>query len=140
MPRLTEQIMQAFHQELLKEGGFAELVSKAAPKLKNVGSLGGAGLMLGSIGGAGLGAASGFHDARERGESVGGAALGGLAGGARGALRGAAAGGLAGGGLGAALKTDVSGLARGTGMVGMGSRFGQRQVHALTGMLSPQEL
>lgn len=140
MPSLDEHTLLAFRDELRKEAGYADLVARAAPRLKNIGSLGGVGAAVGSLGGAGIGAVQKYREARQEGASVGQAVVGGAGGALHGAGRGAVIGGLAGGAGGALLKQDLSGLAQRGGLVGAGSRFGQRQVHSLTGMLSPQEL
>lgn len=140
MPNLNETILQSFRDELRKEAGLSDLVAAAAPRLKNVGSLGGVGAAVGAVGGAGLGALKSYRDARGEGASVGQAAAGGLSGAFSGAGRGALAGGLAGAAGGALLKGDYSGLGQRGGLVGAGARFGQRQLHSLTGMLTPAEL
>jgi len=71
---------------------------------------------------------------------VGGAALHGLLGAGGGAIRGAGYGALAGAGAGAFSKLDTSKLTAGEGLIHSAARSGQRQVHALTGMLTPGEL
>ena len=139
MPRLDEFTLVAFRAELRKEAGFTDLVARAAPTLKNMSSLGGAGATVGALGGAGLGAVRGYRAARAQGEDVGGAVTGALGGAARGAGKGALFGGLAGAGAGAASGMGA-GLTQRGGILGAGARFGQRQVHSMTGMLSPAEL
>lgn len=138
-----EPVLQAFRNWLPKEAAsFSQAVARHSGLLKNIGSLAGAGGALGAIGGAGYGVSQGYREARERGagvgESVVGGALHGLGGAAKGGLLGAAAGGTAGALAGKAL--NPSWLANKGGVVGAGARFGQRQVHALTGVLSPSEL
>ncbi len=131
MSLIDEAVLQAFREGLRKE---------AAPGiLRNVGSLGGVGALGGALAGAAGGGLAHYREAREQGEDVGGALLGGLGG----AFSGAAKGGLLGAGLGAGagalVKGDLSTLAKRPGLVGAGSRFGQRQVHSLAGNLTPQE-
>ena len=142
MPEISEEMMLAFHDELAKEAGFQELVARAAPVLKGVGAGGGAGAALGAIGGGALGAYQRYAQARdEEGAGVGSALLAGAGGGLTGAAHGAAIGGAVGalgGGVAGHLGKDVSALNRVRGPVGTGARFGQRQVHALTGMLDTQ--
>ena len=94
----------------------------------------GAGLGAGMALGGGIGAVRGYRQAQEQGQSgFGGALVGGLGGAQKGALIGAAAGGV-GGGIAHALdpvKAEAmrAGLTRSSAF----GRFGQRQVHALTG-------
>lgn len=105
-----------------------------------VGSLGGAGLLAGGAIGAGVGGYKSYREARRQGatagqaikSSLGGAASGGL----RGGQIGGAVGALGGGAIGAispvkanSLRTYLSDKP----VVGAFSRFGQRQVHGLTG-------
>jgi hypothetical protein len=95
----------------------------------------GAGAGAGALAGAGLGGLRGYHKAREEGAGVGEALLHGAGGAAHGASTGALVGGA---GLGA---LEASGVAPGLygrlggmkGPIGAGARFGERQVHALTG-------
>ena len=149
MPRIDESTLLSFRQELstlgrlaplLKEAGFADSIARAAPRLKNVGSLAGVGALAGAVGGAGVGGVRGYREAREQGAGTGRAALSGLMGGVSGAWKGGLVGGVAGGAGGALVKRDLGGLTRAWGPVGAFARSGQRQVHSLTGMLTPQEL
>jgi len=140
MPRLREDVLLAFRDELSKEAGFGDLVAKAAPRLKNMGSLGGAGAAVGALGGAGIGAIHQYREAKRQGASTGEAVLGGLSGAVSGAGKGALYGGLAGAAGGALARGDWSGLGQRSDVIGLGSRFGQRQLHGFTGMLSPAEL
>lgn len=133
MSQLNERIMEAFRAELRKT---------AAPNLQSLlGGLGagaGIGTAVGAIGGAGLGAVKDYRAARARGEDVSGA----LAEGVGGALGGVTRGALVGAGVGAAggsvlghLKPKAfNGLLRGeTPLLSSSARFGQRQLHGLTG-------
>ena len=130
---LSEPLLLALQDEFHKEAMSAGLISR----LKNVGSLGGTGALIGAGGGAMLGGVRGYNQAQENGQSgIGGA----LAGAGSGALAGGALGGLVGGGAGALAKRDFGHLAVGEGPLASAARFGQRQVHGLTGMLKPEEL
>lgn len=101
----------------------------------------GLGLGAGAVGGGAVGGLQSYRQAREEGATSLGALGGAFRGALRGSLRGAALGGVlgAGGGavLGAAAPTRVikatRGLAKDPSSVGGLSRFGQRQVHSLTG-------
>src|SRR5688572_3295047 len=104
-----------------------------AKATKGFGSGAGVGGMIGGIGGATLGGLQNFSDAREQGMSIGQAAKAGLVGAGRGAAKGVAAGALAGGVGGAIAPGAASYLAKAPGL-GVASRFGQRQVHSLTGV------
>lgn len=129
MVDLTEALLAAFQDELHKEAGLAST-------LKNVGALGGVGALLGAGSGAALGGVHGYQHAQENGQTGVSGALGGAL---RGGLLGGAVGGLAGGTAGGFAKKDYGSLTQ-SSLVGAGARFGQRQVHAVTGMLSPAEL
>lgn len=139
MPELTEHLLSSFRAALRKEAGFADAVARAAPRLRAAGSLAGTGAAIGALGGAGLGATRRFQEAREHGEGIGSAALHGAHGALGGAVSGAGVGALAGGGIGA-LSSRGAGLAARAGALGAPARFGQRQLHSLTGMLAPAEL
>jgi hypothetical protein len=140
---MSEATLCAFRDELSKTAGFADVVARHAPMLKNVGSAAG----VGALAGAGLGGLSGasreFHTAREEGAGAGESALrgalGGLGGAARGGALGAAVGGV-GGAVGSHLGGTPSRLVARNDIIGSAARAGQRQVHSLTGMLSPGEL
>jgi hypothetical protein len=135
--------VQAFRDELLKCGAPAILETLGrtlgssgtrSAVQRGLGGLG-AGAGIGGLVGAGVGGVRGYRDARRQGADVGEALLGGVGGVASGAGKGALIGGL---GAGAA---EAAGLAPGLygraakapGMLGSAARFGQRQVHALTG-------
>lgn len=139
MPRLSEHLMQAFHDALRKEAGFAELVARAAPRLRAAGSLAGVGAAGGALLGGGAGALGKYREAKEEGASSGQAAMSALGGGLSGAGKGALLGTAAGAGAGA-LTGRGAALAARPGALGGAARFGQRQTHALTGMLRPNEL
>jgi hypothetical protein len=137
---MLEATIHAFRDELGKEAGFADVVAKAAPRLKSMGAAGGIGALGGGVVGGGAGALRGYNEARDRGEGVGHAALGGLMGGLGGAARGAGIGAAAGAAAGGLAKLDPSRLSALPGALGSAARSGQRQMHAMTGMLSPAEL
>lgn len=140
MSALEESVLEAFHAELQKTAAPWQLVGRS------VGALGGAGAGIGGALGALHGAVSGYRDAREHGRSVGGSALGALGGGVREGAMGAALGGgagmLAGGGAALAAPELAARGARAVesagGPIGALGRFGQRQVHGLTGW-TPEE-
>lgn len=144
MPRMSEAILCAFRDELSKEAGLADVVARHAPLLKNVGSAAGVGALAGAGYGGLSGASRGYRESRELGGGVGESALAGLAKGLGGAATGGALGALAGGGagaLGAHLgQGSPSRLVARDDILGSAARAGQRQVHSLTGMLSPAEL
>lgn len=145
---LTHNVMVGFHDELEKIAGLADFVTK------NKGALGSAGAFLGhgAAIGAGIGGLHGavkdYEDARERGAGVGSAltmgAFGGLGGATRGATRGALVGAGVGGALGTLrpqaaeeLRKSLSSTESRFGALG---RFGQRQMHGLTGWTPPEGL
>jgi hypothetical protein len=144
MPRMNEATLCAFRDELSKTAGLADVVARHAPMLKNVGSAAGVGALAGGALGGVSGAARGYHEAREGGEGVGGAALQGLVGGLGGAARVGALGAVVGGGAGALGshfgQGSPSRLVARNDIIGSAARAGQRQMHSLTGMLSPSEL
>jgi hypothetical protein len=140
MPSLSEVALRAFRDELHKEAGVAELIAQAKPRLQSAGALAGVGALGGGAIGAGIGAVKGYRDARADGASVGRSALQGLTRGLGGGIHGAGLGALAGGAAGALTKMDPSKLVGREGILGSAARSGQRQVHAMTGMLSPAEL
>lgn len=143
MPRMSEATLCAFRDELGKEAGFADVVARHAPMLKNVGSAAGIGALAGAGLGGVSGAAGGYREARNAGAGVGESALHGLGRGLGGALSGGAAGALVGGGagaLGSRVGLNASNLASRNDILGSAARSGQRQTHALTGMLTPGEL
>jgi hypothetical protein len=127
---LSEPVLLAMQDELHKEAALAD-------RLKNIGSLGGVGSMLGAGGGALLGGVRGYNRTPEEG---GGGVGGAVSGAMRGGLLGGAVGGLGGGVAGSLAKKDFSHLAQGEGALASASRFGQRQVHGFTGMLTPSEV
>jgi hypothetical protein len=141
MPNLSEYVLEAFRLELRKESAvIPQLGANASRVLRNTGSLGGVGMLAGGAVGAGLGAVGQYRDARSQGGTVGESLAHGLGGVVHGGLTGAVMGGLAGAGAGALAKGSLASLGEREGAIGAASRFGQRQVHGFTGMLTPAEL
>lgn len=135
MPRLNIDVLSAFYSELEKTAA-QPLLAALKPRLGNVASLGGALGMAGGAIGAGVGGLRGYQRAEEEGTSgLSGAAMGALHGGAMGAAAGGALG-MAGGAL---SKRDLTGLTSNP-VLGAGARFGQRNMHSLTGHLTRDEL
>jgi hypothetical protein len=102
------------------------------------GTMGGAG--AGAVGGAaiggGVGTLQGYRDTRAQGGSVASAAQAGLLGGLQGAVRGGQRGlalGAVAGGVGSAAAPSLPAAMARLPVVGSGARFGQRQLHGLTG-------
>lgn len=144
MPSLNLTSMLAFEDELTKTAGPKELAQSILGGLgRQAGAAGagiGAGGALGALGGLGLGAVHGYREARDAGASRGQALTYGLLNrGLGGAVRGGALGALGGGVLGLAggqKATDLASKLTGNeGILGSVSRFGQRQIHGLTGAL-----
>jgi hypothetical protein len=151
--REVDYLMFSFQDELLKEAALlpeaARLGSKVlgfgkriAPRvsgaLSGAGGGAGAGGVIGAGGGLALGGTKGYQEAREQGANRGQALLAGLGKGigtaAKGAVIGAGAGALGGAALGAPAGGKLmSSLAQGEGVLAKSTRFGQRQVHGLTG-------
>lgn len=138
MFNLNEQQLVSFREELHKLAG---------PNWHNiaggVGSLTGAGAAIGGLAGAAGGAVQKYREARREGSGVGQSITHGLSG----ALGGAGKGALVGAGLGAVggaaaghlAPSAVSRLTGGTTPILSGAaRFGQRQLHGLTGW-TPRE-
>lgn len=100
---------------------------------KGFGSGAGIGALAGSAAGTVLGGVSNYRDARAQGSATGQALRSGLSGAVKGGLRGAVVGTLAGGAAGALRPTLAQGAAQLPGF-GAASRFGQRQIHSLTGV------
>ena len=129
MSQFSDRTLSALREELSKLAApnFHSLVGGAGAGM-------GLGAAVGGVGGAVHGAVKGYRKAKEEGSSglVGG--LAGAAGGAaRGAGVGAAAGALGGAGLGAASPKALGRLVSADNAAGSAARFGQRQVHSLTG-------
>jgi hypothetical protein len=136
MSRINERVLTSFREELRK---VAAIPWQELGRSTGAGMGAGAGI-LGALGAA-HGAYRGWRDARAEGAGEEGAALRALGGGAKEGLTGAAIGGLGGalaGGAGAIARPELAArvadaLERGPGAIGAFTRFGQRQVHSLTG-------
>lgn len=127
--------MSSFHAEMAKLAVLGKVLALGRKIAPGLGSGMGAGAAVGGLGGAAVGGVRGAHQERARGGSgVVGALTGALGGGMLGATVGAGLG-ASGGGLASALGKGkaVEGLVSRGGVLGAGSRFGQRQVHGLTG-------
>jgi hypothetical protein len=137
MPEIHE-MMPAFYQELIKEAVPGAITSLGrgliqSPRLGGAG----AGMGVGSLVGAGVGGAvqgtSAYQQARESGAGRGQAAMHALSGGASGAATGALVGAGAGAVAGGIRPGMMSNLPGRGGAIGASARFGQRQLHGLTG-------
>lgn len=132
---ITESTMHGFVEQLSKEALSGSAIQAG------LGSGLGLGLGAGLAVGGAHGAIKGYREARSQGQGIGSSAVNALAKGVGGATRGAAVGALAGGALGSAagairpqLTQNVTrGLASAENKAGAFSRFGQRQVHSVTG-------
>lgn len=141
-----DSMMISFCDELTKEalvparlaGLGTRIVQNTALQrgLEGLGSGMGVGALAGAVGGAGIQGVRGYREAKEMGatgvQALAGGISKGVGGAAKGALIGAGVGGV---GLGSAaargMKTPQ--LTQAWGPVGSFARFGQRQVHGLTG-------
>ena len=129
----------AFRDELQKTASFWRAARRAGHRaLGGIGSGAAFGAAAGGAIGSGVGGVREYRRAKRDGAEPDGAALRGLTGALRGATRGALIGGAVGGaGLGALnaakLGPSASAIASRKGPLGSVGRFGQRQVHALTG-------
>lgn len=151
MAAIDEQTLLAFEDELFKTAGpYGQLEAaalkygpKAVQFLRRGAGAAGAGLGLGAAAGGVIGGAhgayTGYRQAEEQGGSGVAGALGGLA---RGAGKGAATGGaigaatgLAAGGMGGRAASALEEASKARNVVGSTARFGQRQVHGLTGLV-----
>ena len=143
MPDTSTRMLLAFRHEMKKEAvsvtSALQRLGRAVHSPTMAGAFGGAGAggLLGAGAGGVHGAVTGYREAREQGGTVGQSLLGGVergvSGATRGAMLGAAAGGVGGGMLSSKFKEAPAMLAAAPGPVGAGARFGQRQLHGLTG-------
>ena len=138
--------LRGFHDELEKIGGLADFVAKNQGMLGSAGALLGHGATAGAVLGGLHGAYKGYREAKDQGVGTGGAALHGLGGALGGLSSGALGGALIGGGAGAALHTLRpqaaeslrKALSSTESRFGALGRFGQRQMHGLTGWEPPE--
>lgn len=147
MPHITEQMLLSFQDEFEKQafslGGLWGAARGAGRYLSRQATTAGSGAALGGLGGAGLGAAAGgtrgYLKAREEGAEGGEAARAALGGALKGGVTGAAVGAGLGGAAGLAgagrARQLVGQLRKSKGTLGGISRFGERQMHGLTGAL-----
>lgn len=123
------RVFEAFHAELEK------LAIDYHAMLGGAGAGGGVGALVGGVGGGLIGGVRSYRKTRREGGTVGQ----GLASSAGGTLHGAGTGALLGAGAGAVAGGMaphlVSGLPAQAGVTGAFGRFGQRQVHGVTGWL-----
>ncbi len=147
MPNLYD-LLPGFHDEVTKIAGIADFVTKNKGMLGSAGALLGHGAAAGAVLGGLHEGYKGYEDARAQGASGLGAGLGALGGAVGGASSGALGGALIGGGAGAALHTlrpqaaDAArkALSAPGSRLGALGRFGQRQMHGLTGWTPPEGL
>lgn len=145
MPKLYP-CLRGFHDELEKIAGLSEYVAKNQGMLGSAGALLGHGAAAGAVLGGLHGAYKGYREARDQGEGAGASALHGLGGALGGVSSGAIGGALIGGGAGAALHTLRpqaaeslrKALSSTDSRLGALGRFGQRQMHGLTGWQPPE--
>lgn len=138
MSEIGSATLRSF-QSTLEKLSFSPRVGSA---LGSAGALGGLGLGVGALGGAAIGGIHNYREARARGEGVGSSIGQGVSGALGGAGKGALVGGLSGmaAGAGAGVlspdKAEAMRHALSTTkvpVVGSFARFGQRQVHGITG-------
>lgn len=144
MFRISDVALLAFRDEFRKEAASLRDVL-ANPRMQGAlggaGALGGVGAAVGALGGAGIQGVRAYRAAREEGADVRGSLLRGAGGALGGAQRGGTIGAVLGAGAGALGGAVSPGAAEGVrqaltgtkGGVGAAARFGQRQVHAVTG-------
>lgn len=148
MPEFS-QMMPSLYDEMAKEallpaslarlGTRVSTLARSPAMSRGLGGLGsgaGVGGLTGLVGGAGVSGMRGYREAQEAGATGQQAVAHGIARGLRGAAKGAIVGaGLGGAGMGAAaargLRTPA--LTSAPSVIGSAARFGQRQVHGLTG-------
>ena len=144
-PKEVRKAIGALVPRLQKEGGYGqaagEFVTRHSDLLRNIGGASGLGMVGGLGAGAVGGGVRGYRRARQEGAGVGQA----LAGGAAGAIGGAGTGAMVGGALGAGAGTllkpgTMATFGAQNGGLNAISRFGQRQMHGFTGMLTPEQL
>lgn len=145
MANITPQMMLSFQDELEKQAisltGLRAAAQRAGGLLGRQGTTAGAGAALGGAAGGALGGLGGagaaYHEAKQRGETGAGLVqetLGGTWRGLKGgALLGAGVGGAAGLAGGARARALTGKLRGKDNLLGGISRFGERQIHALTG-------
>lgn len=142
MDSYTLCMMESFQDELEKRAvNTAGLLGRAGSFLKGQAGAAGAGLGVGAASGGLLGAGvqgvRGYQQAKEQGATTGQALMGGVGGAVSGGLTGAAIGGGLGGVAGLAGGARARGVAdklvQSKNPLGATARFGQRQLHSVTG-------
>lgn len=132
----VHEMMPGFHEELIKEAAPWAQLGRRLLQSKRLGGVSagmGAGSAVGAIGGAALQGVGGYQEARDVGMGGVQSALHGLSRGIGGAAKGALLGAGAGGVAGAIKPSMVGDLVKRKGILGPSARFGQRQLHGLTG-------
>ena len=149
MNEYTLHMMRAFQDELEKRAvNPMGALRSAGSFLKGQAGAAGAGMGIGAaaggLTGAGVQGYRGYQQAKEQGASTGEALLGGAMKGLGGAGTGAAVGAGLGGAAGLTGGATARGLAekaiRGKNPVALSARFGQRQLHSLTGYADKKAL
>lgn len=141
MVSLNPTTVRAFQEELQKEAAAVDALRTAGSYLSRQAGTAGAGMgaggLLGAGVGTGIGAVRGYQEAKAQGASGGQAALSALGKGVHGGLTGTAVGAGLGGVAGLAGGEAATGMAKklvaGKNSLAGAARFGERQVHSLTG-------
>ena len=132
----NDTVLSSFNDTLEKVAFNPALLQRVGQRALSGGGLGALGAAGGGVMGGATGGIQGYRQAQEEGQSGLLGALGGVArGAAKGGALGLAAGGLAGAAGGARSQKLVRRLSAGKDRIGGISRFGERQVHSLTGAL-----
>lgn len=141
---LDEPTYEAFRAQLRKLGAPVIMPNRLGGALLSAGSTAGVGAGVGAAAGALHSAYKGYQRARAEGSGVIGSVGTGLAGAGSGAMRGAAigagAGAIAGGSLSALSQRRAESLRKALTERSALSRFGQRQVHGVTGAVPSEGL
>lgn len=132
-----EHLLRAFQQELWKLGAPSILPARLSSVLSSAGALGGIGAGVGGVAGAVHGGVKNYRAAKAEGADTRGALLHGAMGAAggvgKGALIGAGVGGVAGAGASLANAGKAEAVRAALTDRSAFARFGQRQVHGVTG-------
>ncbi len=132
-----EHLLRAFQQELWKLGAPSILPARLSSVLSSAGALGGIGAGVGGVAGAVHGGVKNYRAAKAEGADTRGALLHGAMGAAggvgKGALIGAGVGGVAGAGASLANAGKAEAMRAALTDRSAFARFGQRQVHGVTG-------
>jgi hypothetical protein len=132
-----EHLLRAFQQELWKLGAPSILPARLSSVLSSAGALGGIGAGVGGVAGAVHGGVKNYRAAKAEGADTRGALLHGAMGAAggvgKGAVIGAGIGGVAGAGASLANAGKAEAMRAALTDRSAFARFGQRQVHGVTG-------